>query len=114
MSDTNQSSNVLGFTNPAQGGSVDQLYLFFFLRLLDKFYDGIDPKNRNLIDVRVGVLVAMLPDKAAREGIWKEYLAMKEADPDNVTNAAIYTIGSCVEYLATVMDLTKVSWMGFV
>jgi hypothetical protein len=109
-----ESNNTLSFTNPAQGGSVDQLYLFFFLRLLDKFFDGIDPKNRGLTDIRIGVLVAMLPDRTAREHIWSEYLKMKEEVPENLTSAAIYTIGSCVEYLSTVMDLTKVSWTGFV
>jgi hypothetical protein len=97
----------------AQGGSPSDVYLFFYLRLCDRFFDNIDPKDKKMLDARVAALIAFLPDNETRTQIWTEYSNKTQTDPDHTLSAAIYAVGSCVEYFAQVMDLTKVSWAGF-
>jgi hypothetical protein len=112
MVDNNLSSQPLNLGG-AQGGSPSDVYLFFYLRLCDRFFDNIDPKNRNLLDARIAALIAFLPDKSAREEIWAEYSNTTAKDPDNTLTASIHAVGNCIEYFSSVMDLTKVSWAGF-
>jgi hypothetical protein len=87
----------------SQGGSPSDVYLFFYLRLCDRF----------LLDARIAALIAFLPDKTARELIWNTYTAATEKNPDDILSASIHAVGMCIEYFAVVMDLTKVSWAGF-
>jgi hypothetical protein len=96
-----------------QGGSPSDVYLFFYLRLCDRFFDNIDPKNRPLLDARIAALIAFLPDKEARENIWTTYTGSTNSNPDDTLSASIHAVGNCIEYFAAVMDLTKVSWAGF-
>lgn len=108
----NMEANNLTLSSVEKGAPVD-LYMFFLLRLCYEFYSTLDPTQKGAVVAKTASLVSFLPDRAARDQIWEEFLVEKESEA-GVLTASVHAVGNCVSYLNEVMDLTKVTWSGII
>jgi hypothetical protein len=105
-------TNQLSLAAVEPGAPVD-LYCFFILRICYEFYSKIGSATNSDFDFKVSALISFLPDREAREQIWASYVEERGEGTGNVRSASVHAVGNCISYLAQVMDLTKVSWAGF-
>lgn len=104
---------LTGDINALAGSSPKNIAAIAALRLYEKYFDYMAVSENVNIDRLTAALLISCTEKRQREGMWEEYIKLKETPDLNPTTASVHAVGMWYEFMSKSLGLTEQSVGGW-